>query len=152
VKFSIAGHVYNATAGDKVPLIDLLLLDEQIKDMGSSVTYAKITDWVREIDALKTDEEKQAHPGTLWATAFTIWASRRAAGEPVSFEQAVSFPMIDFTPLPEPQDRRAPANPTKARPVARKGSARAAKPRPTAAAAGSVGRSRPTSKAPSISV
>jgi hypothetical protein len=125
MKFSIQGKVYDAADLDLVSLRDILLFEQQTKDMGREITWSQIGMWSEEFDALKTDKEKQEHPAAPWMTAVTIWASRRIAGEDVTFDEAVDFPMRDLHFIAEPKDRKKPANPTRARP----GSGRAAGPR-----------------------
>lgn len=123
MRFSIAGKVYSAADLDQIRLADILLFEEQTRDFGRALSWGQVNAWAAEIDALETDEQKHAHPGGLWLMAVTIWASRRLAGEPVTFEQAVNFPMAQLVPLPDPADHPAPANPTRARTAARKASA-----------------------------
>lgn len=136
MKFTIkgTGKVYDAADLDLIPLRDILLFEQQTKDMGRAVEWSQIEAWGEQLDALKTDDEKARHPGAMWLTAVTVWASRRIAGENVNFDEAVNIPMRDLVFLPDPQDRKAAANPTTAR---RTGSGRAAKPRAAAAGAAS---------------
>lgn len=131
MKLAIDGKVYDAADLDQLSLRDILMFEKESADMGRPMSWADIGVISTRIDALKTKAEKEADPGIVWMTAVTIWASRRLAGENITFEQAVDFPMRSLTFLPEPQDRKAAGNPTKARP----GSGRAANRRPGPVAA-----------------
>lgn len=130
MKFSIAGKVYDAADLDRLSLKDILLFETQaaelgvIPELGRPMAWGDIGAISERIDALETDVEKENDRGMVWMTAVTIWASRKLAGEDVTFEQAVDFPMRDLKFIPEPQDHKtAKVNPTAARP----GSGRAAR-------------------------
>ena len=127
MKFKIGTKIYDAADIDPT-LKDILLLEKECADMGRPVKWGQFQGWQDELRALaaKGDEDAvQNHPEILWLMALTIWASRKAAGESVTFGEAIDFRMDDFDWLPEPEDHKKP-NPTKARP-ARKGSGRAVK-------------------------
>ena len=147
MKFSIAGKVYDAADLDRVKMVDTLLLEVQTADMGHKLTWGAVGDMSVHLDSLKTEKAKQSDPVAVWFSAVVIWASRRLAGEDVTFAQALDFEMGDLRLIAEPEDRKTPANPTKARP----GSGRAAKPR-LAAPVESEGPSEPTSEGLSTAV
>jgi hypothetical protein len=130
VKFSINGKVYDATDLESVKLRDILVFEQQTKDMGRAVTWGEVNQWADELDALGSDDERANHPGAPWLTAVTVWASRRIAGEDLTFGDAVDFPMSALRFIPDPEDHKPKANPTKARPT---GSGRAGNSRPAAA-------------------
>jgi hypothetical protein len=146
MKFTIEGRVYNAADLDLVSLKDILLLAQQTRDLGRPLTWGELGAMSQALDGLASDAERERHPDAPWILAVTIWATRRIAGEDLSFGDAIDFPMRELKFLPEPQDRKAPVNPTKAR----TGSVRAAKSRPAVAAAPEPG-STPTSEEASIS-
>lgn len=122
MKFTINGRSYDAAALDEVSLRDILLLEQQTTDFGRRLTWTEVTDMAARLEALKTDEERLDDEASLWLTAVTIWASRRLAGDPVTFDQAVDFPLKDLVFIKEAHDERPKVNPQKARP----GSGRAA--------------------------
>jgi len=124
MKFKIENRVYNAASIDELSLKDILQLESETTALGRPLRMNDFKVMSEEIDALKTDAEKQAHPDAPWVLAVTIWASRREQGETMTFGDAIDFPLKQLTFLPEPQDHKVKANPTKARP--RKGSSRAA--------------------------
>jgi hypothetical protein len=65
--------------------------------MGRELTWAQIGTWGEEIEALKTDDEKLAHPGAVWLTAVCdLGDAAPKAGEELTFGEAVDFPMRDF--------------------------------------------------------
>ena len=140
MRFMIGTTTYSAADLDRLALKDILLLEQQTADLGHALKWATVERWTTELDALAkiaVDKskpkaareaamaERNDHPGHLWVMALVIWASRRLAGEPITFVEAVDFPIGDLTFLPEPEDHKS-ANPTKAR-APRKGSARAGK-------------------------
>jgi len=141
VKFSIAGTVYDVADLDRVTLKDILLFESQTAAMGRKLTWVEVGDMAAHIDSLKSEKAKESDPAAIWLTAVAIWAARRLAGEDVTFADALDFEMRDLRFIAEPEDRKAPIHPTKARP----GSGRAAKPR-LAEAAESDGPSEPTSE------
>jgi hypothetical protein len=144
MKFSIHGKVYDAADMDLVSLRDILLFEKQVKEFDDDITWEKVGKWAEEIDALKTDAEKLNHPSGIWIPAVMVWASRRIAGEDLTFGEAIDFPMKDLHYITEPQDKKPKANPTKARP----GSGRAGAQR--AAASADESASLETSEAASI--
>ena len=147
MRFKIGETTYDGAALDQLSLVDILSLEKGSAELGHVLKWSQVQDWVNELDRIvqvAADEtrtkavrdaamrEHQDHPGVMWVMALMIWASRRLAGEVLSFEQAISFPMRDLEWLtdPEPQNRaERRADPTKARPQP-KGSGRAVKPRP----------------------
>jgi hypothetical protein len=142
VRFKIGETLYDGANLDRLSLKDILLLENATEALGRPLKWHEIQQWTEELDRLAMAaahginkaardaamEERNRHPGNIWVMALVIWASRRLAGESISFEDAIDFPMADLEFLPDPKDERA-ANPTKARPTP-KGSGRAAKPRP----------------------
>jgi hypothetical protein len=125
VKFKIGDRVYDGTAIDQLSLKMLLELEQQTKDFGRTLTMNDIQSMSAELDGLKSDQERQAHPNGPWFLAVAIWAARKVAGEAVTFSEAIDFPLKDLTFLPEPQDHKVATSP---KAQARKGSDRAAKP------------------------
>jgi hypothetical protein len=151
MQFRIKDVTYNGAALDQLSLKDILLLEKGTAELGRPLKWGEIEQWTTELDrlvAIQADEtrtalvrekaakEHQDHPGAMWVMALVIWASRRLAGESISFEEAISFPVRDLQWVAEPANRasRRAANPTKARPATPKGSGRAASQRPAAAA------------------
>jgi hypothetical protein len=129
MKFKIGTVTYDAASIDMVTLKDILLLEKETGELGHPLRWSDVKLMAEEMAALKTDKQREDHPDSIWMLAITIWASRRVAGELLTFGDAVDFSMSDLTFIDDPQDHKAPARPTKAR----VGSARAAN-RPTAVA------------------
>jgi hypothetical protein len=139
MKFKIKDVTYDMAALDLLSLKDILMLEKETTELGKPLRWCDVTQMTDTLAALKTDEERKAHPDSLWMTAITIWASRRVVGEDQAFGDAIDFPLRDLTWLEEPQDRKKPARPTKPART-RAGSGRAVK-RPVAAATASAGTS-----------
>lgn len=113
MKIKIGATVYSTADLDDLSLKTLLQLEQETQDFGHPLTANDIRLMSDRIRKLKTDEERAADPGALWLTAVVVWASRKLAGEDVTFEQAVDFPMSDLGYIDEPQDHLP--DPTKPR-------------------------------------
>lgn len=145
MRFKLGSTVYALADLDRVSLRDILVLERETVEFGHPLRWTDVQAMSEALDALETEKERAEHPDALWITAVTIWASRRIAGEDVTFDQAVDFPMRDLVFLPDPGDHKEAANPSKPerKSPTRKGSARAG-----SAAARPRGK-RPTSNAAS---
>lgn len=141
MRFQIADSpIYHFDAVEKLSLKDFLLLERQTETLGQRISAGDLEKMQGEFAKLKTDEERKAHPDGLMLLAIAVWASRRVSGDDISFDEAISFPIKDLKILPDPGDNKPKSDPTKAR----RGSARAAKPRPRAASTGSRSRTQST--------
>lgn len=130
-RFAIAGKVYDAVEIDRLSMKDMLLFERQVHDaLDRKVTWDDVTRWQQEMADLETDAEREKHPEILMMTAVAIWAARRAAGDPVTFDDAIQMPVADIKTLPDAQDHKKPAPKAKAR----KASGPAAKSPPDASA------------------
>jgi glutathione S-transferase len=115
VKIQIGDTVYPVKSPDDLSVLDLLMLEQESAAVGRKLTMPVLKGMQESIDAAVASERtpaarKQAreeHPESLWMFAITIWASRRAAGEHITFADAISFPMRELTPIPEPGDEVA---------------------------------------------
>lgn len=131
MRFKIRETTYNAASLYSLSLRQILQLEMETKDFGRELHLADIQALTDELDAISDPKKRGASPAATWVLAVTIWATRNLAGEKITFEQAVDFPMDQLTILPEPEDHRQ-GNPTKGRP--RKGSGPAVKRAPANAA------------------
>lgn len=131
MKFKVGETTYTAASLDELTLKMVLELEQESAELGRVLHLADIQAMANRIDSMKTDQQRGEHPDAPWVIAVTVWASRRLAGEKLTFSEAVDVPMKDLVFLKEPQDHKRPANPTK-RPA--KVSGRAAKPRAGSAA------------------
>lgn len=131
MKFKLHDRTYDLGTLDRLSLVDILMMEKETRDFGNPLKWSDVLRIMAEVEALPTKAEVEAHPDILWMSAITIWASRRLAGDKVTFIEAIDFPMSDMTWIADPQDKKAPAGPTKPT-RARPGSGRAAK-RPVAA-------------------
>jgi hypothetical protein len=144
MRFQLGDKIYTAAEIDLLTVKDVLVFEKEAADLGRPMKWGQIEAWALELNgyyqtiadekvspAQRAEAERAVkdHEGVLWVIAMTIWASRRLAGEAVTFDQAIDFPMRDLRWLPSTQDRKAATNPTKARPRTTKASGRAAKPR-----------------------
>jgi hypothetical protein len=109
LKFSIAGRIYDAVDTQNLSMLDMLLFEQQTAEFGRPLTWAEVTTWHRELAELPTDAAREQHPAVLLVTAVSIWAARRAAGEKVTFSEAVDFPLSDMRIIPDPTDHAKPA-------------------------------------------
>jgi len=104
-RFKLHGKVYAMSALDEVSLKDVVLFNSQAEEIGLRRKWSDVERVAVEIAEMPPDEA-DAHPEKLLAIAVTIWATRRVAGDSVTFGEAIDFPMnaIDF--LPDTEDRR----------------------------------------------
>jgi len=120
MKFRIGndGPIYSVDAVDKLSLLDTLILQEQSEAMGRRIDAGVIEDLKKQLDELPNNRERGRHPASLWMVAVGIFAARRVAGERISFEEAIDFPLADLQWLPDPQDRKPKkSDPTQGRPA-----------------------------------
>lgn len=121
----IGGKSYPAKAASELSLLDLLTLERETRDLGRPLTMAVIAGMensvskaVREAKTVADKQRvRQEHPESAWLLGVMLWASRRAAGERCTFEDAISFPLseLDFvTEAGDPTD--ADVDPRPARP------------------------------------
>ncbi|MCC7268778.1 MAG: hypothetical protein IT546_15770 [Caulobacteraceae bacterium] len=127
LRFRLDGKVYSVGALEDVSLRDVMLFNTQAADMGLAATWADVERIAEEMSAADKDEAEK-HPDALLMLGVTIWATRRIAGDEVTFGDAVDFPLSALVWLPDTEDRK----PGKGK--ARKGS----KSKPKASAAADV--------------
>lgn len=104
-RFKIGTKVYTTAALDEVSLRDLVLFNTQAADMGLAEKWSDVERIAGEFDAM-TEAEAEGHPDKLLMIGVTVWASRRGAGEDLSFGDALDFPLSQLDFLPEPEDRK----------------------------------------------
>jgi hypothetical protein len=139
VKVIIEGTVYEGRTIDTLAIKHALQFDRECREHGYPLTWADVERIRAEMAGLETDDERARHPDALVLTAVTVWASRLAAGESVTFDEVISVPLgsmrfVVDEPDPSKDSTGAAApDPRRARP----GSGRAAAPRAKAARKGS---------------
>lgn len=111
-RFKIGDKTYTTSAIDEISLRDLLLFESQAADIGLTVKWADVERKAMEMGELDPKAAEQ-HPDALLVTAVTIWASRRIAGDQVTFGEAIDIKIKDLVFLPPTEDHRP--NPTKPR-------------------------------------
>lgn len=114
-RFKIGKRIYTQVALDEIHLKDILMFEAQAADLGLSERwddieriYAEVMAMANRPDADEDELEKQVerHPGSRLLTFVTIWVSRRAAGDDLSFADALDFPLSAIEYLPETADRK----------------------------------------------
>jgi hypothetical protein len=131
MRFKLQGRTYQATAVfDRVPLRDLLALELELETLGRPMKWSEVRLLVYRISQL---DDAQDDPDFLWFLGLLVWGTRRIAGEQLTFEESIDFPLGELEMLPEPEDRKGSKKPDPRR--ARPGSGRAAAPRKAAARA-----------------
>jgi hypothetical protein len=104
-RFKLQGRTYNTAALDEISLKDLLVFNSQAEDMGLRRNWAdveRVSEELAQLDPVKADQ----HPERFLVISTTIWAARRIAGDVVTLDEAVSFPLREIEFLPEPGDRK----------------------------------------------
>lgn len=104
-RFTLFGTTYNTASLDAISLKHLMLFNDQAEDMGMRRRWHDVERIAEEMDGM-TSAEADRHPERLMMIGVTIWASRVIAGDPVTLEQAVDFPMSEITFIPDPEDRK----------------------------------------------
>lgn len=119
-RFRIGATVYEASSILRLTLGQILDLERQTAALGRPLSWSQIKAMMSNLDGVTADDFA-GHDDAPWVIALTVYSSRLAAGERMTFAEAVDFPLEDLTILPAPADH-SPPRPTKARP----GSGRAA--------------------------
>ena len=126
MRFKLQGRTYTATAVfDRVPLRDLLALEVELETLGRPMKWSQVREMVQRISLL---DDAQDDPDFLWFLGLLVWGTRRIAGEALTFEEAIDFPLGELEILPDPDDHKKAAKPTPRK--ARPGSGRAGAKRP----------------------
>lgn len=107
-RFSIGSKVYDVKDVEDLSLWLLLELQSETADTARPLDVATVQQMAATIDKLPDDDARKTHPDAPWLLGVTIWASRRMAGEEVTFREAIDFPMRQLTFLPAPADRKKP--------------------------------------------
>lgn len=115
MRFLIEGRRYDAVDISRLTMKDMLQFEQQTAELGRRLTWADVTRWYNEMAAMPTDAAREKHPEVLWLTAVSIWAARNAAGEALTFEQAIDIPASDIKILPDTEDHQKPAGKAKPR-------------------------------------
>lgn len=105
LRFRLDGKVYSVGALEDVSLRDVMLFNTQAADMGLAATWADVERVSEEMSAADKDEAEK-HPDALLMLGVTIWATRRIAGDEVTFGDAVDFPLSALVWLPDTEDRK----------------------------------------------
>jgi hypothetical protein len=82
-----------------------VLFNTQAADMGLAEKWSDVERISAEFDAM-SEAEAENHPDKLLMIGVTVWVSRRASGEDLSFGDALDFPISSLDFLPEPEDRK----------------------------------------------
>lgn len=127
-RFRIGATVYEASSILRLTLGQILDLERQTAALGRPLSWSQIKAMMKNLDGVTADDFA-GHDDAPWVIALTVYSSRLAAGEQLTFGEAVDFPLEDLTILPATEDHSRPG-PTKARP----GSGRAAAKPATASA------------------
>lgn len=128
MRIKIGDKVYPTVARDEISLRDLMLFNTQAEEFG--VTWGDVEQVMGEWEGL-TEEQAERHPQKFLVIGVTLWMSRRAAGEDVTFSEAVDVNLADVDFLPEPQDK-SPGKAKAAKKKAPKASGLVAAPQPDA--------------------
>ena len=105
LRFRLDGKVYSVGALEDVSLRDVMLFNTQAADMGLAATWADV-ERVSGGDVRADKDEAEKHPDALLMLGVTIWATRRIAGDEVTFGDAVDFPLSALVWLPDTEDRK----------------------------------------------
>lgn len=136
IYFRSDGKVYEIVEVDQISLRDLITFPRDAEEvLGKPMTWAEAQAMSQEVAALPP-KERDDHPMGPFVLAVVIWASRRAAGDTITFSEALDA-SFEWVETKRPQDhkpgkrqgakkapaKKAPAKKTAKRPT-RPGSAR----------------------------
>lgn len=132
MKVIIDGVAYQGQTIDTLSIKHALQFNRECREHGYPITWQDVERIRAEMAALETDAEREQYPDALVLTAVTVWASRLAAGESVTFEEVISAPLGSMMFVPDPEDlaaarKAATPDPRRARPASGRADAPRAK-------------------------
>lgn len=102
-RFRSGGRIYELTEIDQITPRDLITFPRDAAEVrGSKIRWSEVEQYAQEIDALP-ESEQEDHPEFAFMMAVSIWASRRAAGDKITFGECLDEP---FEVLPDTEDRQ----------------------------------------------
>lgn len=104
MKVVIDGTTYDGKTIDSLSIKHAVQFNRECAAHGYGVTWQDIERIRAEIAALPTNAEREQHPDALLLTAVSIWASRIAAGDDVTFEDVIELPLGRMAFILEPGD------------------------------------------------
>lgn len=144
MKFRINGREYDPTALTSVTLKQVIAFNRESVREGYGITWADVEDRYKRLEKLPL-AAKKSDPDSILLFGMTIWATRIAAGEDLSFADAVDVSLDKI----EIFDVESKPSPQLARSKPRKDSGRAVKTARKKASVSARSSSAKTSKAPS---
>lgn len=114
-RFRIGSEIFEFASASDVTLRDLLAVEKESAELGHPIHMGEIVR-LSELFQTLTPQEARYHAESGWMLAITIWMSKikklRDAGDfttRISLGDAIDFPLDLFEPLPDLEDRKAPA-------------------------------------------
>lgn len=103
--FRSGGKVYELVEQDQVSLRDVVTFPrDSAKVLGEPMTWAQFEALTVEMSTL-SEPEQAAHPLSSFVLAVSIWSSRRAAGDKVTFDEVLDEP-FEWVEVATPQDHK----------------------------------------------
>ena len=115
MRIVIDGKVYAAKAVDALSIKQAMAFDAYCAESGYPWRWTDVEKARSEIMELATAEERRNHPSALMMTALTIWASRIAEGDDVTFDDVISAPLESMIFLADPGDMQDEPDPSQDR-------------------------------------
>ena len=114
MKFRLQGKLYTMAAIDRLTLLDLMKLERQTEEMGRPMKWSELRSILEHFDTQFDVDGFDPEGDDLypWFLGLLIWATRRDAGDEVTFGDAVDVPLgeieivVDEPKRKAPQDRR----------------------------------------------
>lgn len=108
MKLKVDGRIYDlASLEDDLSLRDVLVIETETAALGRRWSIPEVVAAARRINDLPT-AERDTDPDAMWVFALAVWASRRNAGEDVTFGQVVDTRMRDIEWIRDPEDHKKP--------------------------------------------
>lgn len=103
--FRSGDRVYEMVGRDTLSLRDVITFPRDAAEvLGHDLPWAEFEDLAHELDALP-EEERRKHPMGPFVLAVSVWASRRAAGDLITFGQCLDEP-FEWVSVKQPGDRQ----------------------------------------------
>lgn len=113
--FVLNGKHYDFAAITHLSILDAIEFDGESRRKGWGLAWADLLALSRDVTHA---DDVASHPGAYLLLGATVWASRKAAGEAVTFGEAVDFPLDQVQWVNPPRDHQvATPDPHRTRPA-----------------------------------
>src|SRR4051812_21599330 len=101
-KIDDSGRIYDLADVRMVSLKLILRLRREGERLGIDLDIDELERMQADLEKAEDKAARATHPDAMMFLAVSIWVSRQLAGEDLSFEEAIDFPLVDLEFLPDP--------------------------------------------------